>query len=282
VSRQEKTWLVTGCSSGLGRAIAEEVLASGKRVVVTARSIDSARAIASQYPDRALALAVDVTDAAAVETAVSTGDAWSGGIDVLVNNAAYGLYGAVEEVSDDEMLRLFQTNVFGVARLTRAVLPGMRGRRQGTIVNIGSIAGIVGTPGNGFYAASKFALEGLSEALQAEVGPLGIRVILLEPSGIRTNFHNTSYARAKRVMDDYEKTAGGQIATFLGLNGRQAGDPHRIARLLMQLVDSDEPPFRLLVGAAAVDRARPKMAAMLDGINAWESVSRSTDFDRDS
>jgi NAD(P)-dependent dehydrogenase (short-subunit alcohol dehydrogenase family) len=270
---------VTGCSSGLGRAIAEEVLASGNRVVVTARSIDSARAIALQFPDRALALAVDVTDPAAVEAAVSTADAWSGGIDVLVNNAAYGLYGAVEEVSDDEMLRLFQTNVFGVARLTRAVLPGMRDRRQGTIVNIGSIAGIVGTPGNGFYAASKFALEGLSEALQTEVGPLGIRVILLEPSGIRTNFHNTSYARAERRIDDYEETAGRQIAAFLGLNGRQAGDPHRIAHLLMQLVDSDEPPFRLLVGAAAVDRARPKLAAMLEGINAWERVSRSTDFD---
>ena len=280
MSQERKTWFVTGCSSGLGRAVAEEALATGNRVVVTARSLEAARRVASAHPGDALALALDVTDPGAVEAAVAEAEAWCGGIDVLVNNAAYGLYGAVEEVSDEEILRLFQTNVIGVARVTRAVLPGMRSRRRGAVVNIGSIAGIVGTPGNGFYAASKFAIEGLSEALRAEVEPLGIRVILLEPSGIRTDFHDRSYRRAARRIEDYEPTAGRQIAAFLSVSGRQAGDPARIARLLQELVDAQEPPFRLLVGASAVERAKPKLQAMLEGIDAWETVSRSTDFDR--
>lgn len=279
MASREKVWLVTGSSSGLGRAIAEEVLASGDRVVVTARSRESAEQVAATAPERALPLALDVTDRASVSAAVSAAEEWSGRIDVLVNNAAYGLYGAVEEVSDEEMLALFQTNLFGVARVLRAVLPGMRRNRSGAIVNIGSIAGLVGTSGNGFYAASKFALEGLSEALQAELQPLGIRVILLEPSGIRTDFHGRSYRRAECRISDYEETAGRQIAAFLSLNGRQAGDPRRIARLLIKLINSPEPPFRLLAGAAAVDRSRPKLKAMLENIDAWESVSRSTDFD---
>jgi NAD(P)-dependent dehydrogenase (short-subunit alcohol dehydrogenase family) len=280
VERRQKKWLVTGCSSGLGRAIAEEVLASGDRVIVTARSQEVAAGVASRNPENALALALDVTEPDSVAAAVSAAEAWAGGIDVLVNNAAYGLYGAVEEVADDEILRLFETNVFGVARVVRAVLPGMRRRGSGAIVNIGSIAGLVGTAGNGFYAASKFAIEGLSEALRVELEPLGIRVLLLEPSGIRTDFHSRSYQRAARKIEDYEQTAGRQIASFLQLAGRQAGDPHRIARLLHGIVEAKDAPFRLLVGASAVERAKPKLKAMLDGIEASEAVSRSTDFDR--
>jgi NAD(P)-dependent dehydrogenase (short-subunit alcohol dehydrogenase family) len=276
---KNKTWFITGCSSGLGRAIAERALAAGCRVVVTARSQDDAKGVAAACPERSLALSLDVTDPHSVEAAVAQAQAWSGGLDVLVNNAAYGLYGAVEEVADAEIRRLFETNLFGVGRMVRAVLPLLRARGSGTIVNVGSIAGIVGGPGNGYYAASKFALEGLSEALHAELKPLGIRVILLEPSGIRTDFHNRSYRRAEKRIADYEGTAGRQIASFLKLDGRQAGDPRRIADLLIRLVRSDDPPLRLLVGASAVERSRPKLKAMLEQIDKWEAVSRSTDFD---
>jgi NAD(P)-dependent dehydrogenase (short-subunit alcohol dehydrogenase family) len=279
MSDRQRTWLVTGCSSGLGRAIAEECLAAGDRVVVTARDREAAERVAAAHPANALALALDVADPASVADAVATAERWSGGVDVLVNNAAYGLYGAVEEVNDDEIRRLFETNLFGVARMLREVLPGMRCRHAGTIVNIGSIAGLVGTAGNGFYAASKFAIEGLSEALRLEVEPLGIRVLLLEPSGIRTDFHGRSYRRAAREIAEYRPTAGGQIDVFLSLAGRQAGDPRRIARLLREMVGSPVSPFRVLIGAGAVDRARPKLLAMLNGIEAWEAVSRSTDFE---
>ena len=272
-----RTWLVTGCSSGLGRAIAEAALAAGDRVAVTARTLSDAEALAAPHGDRALALALDVTDPASVAAAAGAAEAW-GPLDVVVNNAAYGLYGAVEEVSDAEMARLFETNVFGVARLARAVLPAMRARKRGMLVNVGSISGVVGGAGNGFYSATKFALEALSEALHAELAPLGIRVLLLEPSGIRTDFHGRSHRRAQARIADYEQTAGRRIENFLALDGRQAGDPRRIADTVLQLVRSDNPPFRLLMGAAAVDRLRHKLRGMLDQADAWEAVSRSTDF----
>ena len=274
-----KTWLITGCSSGLGRAVAAEALEAGDRVVATARDSSTLADLREAEPERALTLALDVTDTASVTEAVAEAEGWSGGIDVVVCNAAYGLYGAVEEVSEEEAMRVFQTNVFGVVRVVQAALPSMRRRGSGTIVNIGSIAGLVGGPGNGFYAATKFALEGLSEAMRAELEPLGLRVLLLEPSGIRTDFHSRSYRRAERQIEAYEATAGKQIATFLGRAGRQAGDPKRIARLMRKLVEAKEAPFRILVGNDAVDRARPKIGAMLDGIAEWEETSRSTDFD---
>jgi NAD(P)-dependent dehydrogenase (short-subunit alcohol dehydrogenase family) len=273
-----KTWLVTGCSSGLGRAIVEEVLADGQKAVVTARDLDRARQIATCGGDRALPLALDVTDPRSIDAACMAAAHWNQ-VDVLVNNAAYGLYGAVEEADDDEIVRLFETNFLGTLRMIRTVLPGMRARGSGTIINIGSIAGLIGRAGTGLYAATKFALEGLSEALEAELKPLGIRVILLEPSGIRTDFQGRSHRRTRRRIDVYAETAGRQIDSNLGFDKRQAGDPHRIARMLIRLVETNETPFRLLAGASAVDRARAKLTHMQQQIDRWETLSRSTDFD---
>lgn len=275
-----RTWLISGCSTGLGRSLAETVLADGDRAVVTARNLDGAEAVAAGVSERALPLALDVTDPDSVRAAVAQAQAWNdGAIDVLVNNAGYGFYGAAEEAADDEIRRVLETNFFGAVRLTREVLPGMRRRRAGTIVNVGSIAGLVGGPGNGFYAASKFALEGYSEALHSELAPLGIRVILMEPSGIRTDFHGRSYRRAASVIEDYRQTAGRQIAVLTGQDGRQAGDPERIAREVRTLVHSENPPLRIQFGAGAVDRARAKFNTMLEEMDRWESLSRSTDFD---
>jgi NAD(P)-dependent dehydrogenase (short-subunit alcohol dehydrogenase family) len=275
-----RTWLVTGCSSGLGRATAEEVLLAGDKVVVTARRRETVEDIASGHPGRALALALDVTDPASIDTAIKAAEEWSGGIDVLVNNAAYGLYCAVEEADDDEILALFDTNVFGLVRVVRAVLPGMRSRNAGTIFNVGSVAGVVGGPGNGFYAASKFALEALSEALHAELAPQGVRVVLLEPSGIRSDFHGRSYKRAKRTIAAYSATAGKQIETYLSLDGRQPGDPHRMARVMIELARSEQPPLRIALGASSVDRIRTKLKSMLVGLDQLAEVSRSVDFDK--
>jgi NAD(P)-dependent dehydrogenase (short-subunit alcohol dehydrogenase family) len=274
-----RTWLVTGCSSGLGRAIAQECLEAGDRVVVTARRRAAIEPLAAGFPTLALPLELDVTEQASVDAAVAAAREWAGEIDVLVNNAAYGLYGAVEEVSDDEIRAVFETNLLGVARLLRAVLPHMRVRRSGTVVNIGSVAGIVGGPGNGFYAASKFGIEALSEAMHAELRPLGVRAILVDPSGIRTDFHGRSYKRARRVIADYEETAGKGIAANIGLDGRQAGDPRRIARTIRTLVSSEDPPLRMLVGASCVDRVRAKLTGMLEQLARWEKVSRAVDFD---
>lgn len=276
-----KTWLITGCSSGLGHAIALEALAKGDRVAAGTRRPQAAEAFSPDHPDRVLPLVLDVADPASVQAAICAVKDWVGHVDVLVNNAGYGLYGAVEEVSDEEARSLFETNVFGVARLARGVLPGMRARGAGTIVNIGSVAGIVGGPGNSFYAASKFAIEAISEALNAELGPLGIRTILIDPSGIRSDFHGRSYRRAQIVIDDYEATAGKQIASNLGFNGKQAGDPRRIARTIARVVEMDAPPFRLLVGSMCIERVRTKLTAMLEDIERWKEVSRSVDFVND-
>lgn len=275
-----RTWLVTGCSSGLGRAIAEEVLLAGDKVVVTARRRETVEDIAAEHPGRALALSLDVTDQASIDKAAEAAQEWSGGIDVLVNNAAYGLYCAVEEADDGEILSLFDTNVFGLVRVIRAVLPGMRSRETGTIINVGSVAGVVGGPGNGFYAASKFALEALSEALRAELAPHGVRVILLEPSGIRSDFHGRSYKRAKRGIEAYATTAGRQIDAYLSLDGRQPGDPHRMARVMIELAGSDQPPLRVALGASSVDRIRTKLKSMLISLEEQEELSRSVDFDK--
>jgi len=273
-----QTWLVTGCSSGLGRAIAEAALSAGARVAATARRVESVAELAQQGSGRCLPVALDVADPASVKAAVLAAEGWAGGIDVLVNNAGFGLYGAVEEVEDEEIRDVFETNILGVARMVRAVLPGMRQRGRGTIVNIGSVAGLVGGPGNAFYAASKFAVEAISEAMHAELRPLGIRTILIEPSGIRTDFHGRSYKRAARRIADYEQTAGKQIAFNLSLNGRQAGDPRRMAATILRLVASENPPFRLLLGASCVERVRAKLTGMLDDIERWEEVSGAVDF----
>ncbi|MFE5331114.1 oxidoreductase [Embleya sp. NPDC056575] len=271
-------WFVTGCSSGLGRAIALHALERGDRVVLTARDPGAVAEAVGGYGDRALVLPLDVTDAEAIAAAVAAAETTFGRIDVLVNNAGYGYLAAVEEGEDDEIRRLFDTNVLGVAAVTRAVLPGMRARRSGHVVTIGSIGGLVAFGATGYYHATKFALEGLCESLAAEVAPLGIRVTIVEPAAFRTNWSGPSMRESAVRIADYADTAGARRAATRATYGRQPGDPDRAAAAIAAVVDAPEPPLRLLLGEAAVHIADARLDALRDGFAAWRQVSLGADF----
>ena len=245
----QRTWLITGASDGFGRAIVDQVLQRGGRVVATARDISGLAALAHYGPDRLLALSLDVTRAADIDQAVARTAAW-GGIDVLVNNAGYGFLGGVEECSDGEVRRQFEVNFFGVAAMMRAFLPGMRARKSGTIINFSSVAGATAGPGGGYYSASKFAVEGLSEALALEGKPLGIRVLVVEPGLFRTSFFGRSMARPANPIADYA-LAHSVHAYAEASDGKQPGDPVRAAAIIVDTVDQPELPRRLLVGKEA-------------------------------
>ncbi|HUP91240.1 MAG TPA: oxidoreductase [Solimonas sp.] len=277
-TQAERVWLITGCSKGLGRTLAAEVLARGDRVVATARNASSLAALAAEAPARVLALALDVTDQARVGEVVQQATERFGRIDVLVNNAGYGLAGAVEEVSDAEARAQMETNFFGALACTRAVLPGMRARKSGHILQISSIAGFAATPGLGIYNASKFALEGFSEALAQEVAPLGIRVTIVEPGPFRTDWAGPSLIAARTELPDYAATAGRTRGYLRQVSGQQAGDPQRAARAMIQVVESAEPPLRLPLGAIALGRVRGKLAAVATEVEAWQAVGLGADF----
>lgn len=271
-------WFITGCSKGLGRALAEAVLEHGHRVVASARDVASLDVL---HGDSAhlLRLALDVTDPAAVQAAVAAAHAHFGRIDVLVNNAGYGLAGAVEEVSDEEARAQLETNVFGTLHMVRAVLPAMRAQKSGHILQISSIAGFVGTPGLGIYNASKFALEGYSEALAIELAPLGIHVTLIEPGPFRTDWAGPSLLTPATAIAAYADTAHKTIAMLNGYSGAQPGDPRKAALAMLAVVGSPEPPLRLPLGALAVARVRQKLAATSDELDAWEQVGLATSFE---
>jgi short-subunit dehydrogenase len=272
------TWLVTGCSKGLGLALAKAVLARGDRLVATARKLDSLKELTQSAPDRVLALALDVNDeAAAVEVVAKAVEAF-GAIDVLVNNAGYGLAGAIEEITDAEARAQIETNVFGALNLTRAVLPGMRSRRRGHLLQISSAAGFVATPGLGLYNASKFALEGFSEALAQEVSAFGIHVTIVEPGPFRTDWAGPSLVTPARQIDAYADTAHKTIATLNGYSGQQPGDPDKAAQAMIAVVDSKNPPLRLPLGEMALGRIRNKLKSVAAELDAWESVSLATSF----
>lgn len=277
-SASTPVWFVTGCSSGLGRAIALHALERGDRVVLTARDPGAVAEAVGGYGDRALVLPLDVTDADAIAVAVAAAETTFGRIDVLVNNAGYGYLAAVEEGEDDEIRRLFDTNVLGVAAVTRAVLPGMRARRSGHVVTIGSIGGLVAFGATGYYHATKFALEGLCESLAAEVAPLGIRVTIVEPAAFRTNWSGPSMRESAVRIADYADTAGARRAATRATYGRQPGDPDRAAAAIAAVVDAPEPPLRLLLGEAAVHIADARLDALRDGFAAWRQVSLGADF----
>jgi NAD(P)-dependent dehydrogenase (short-subunit alcohol dehydrogenase family) len=272
------TWLITGSSSGLGRELARVVLDAGHNAVVTARNADSVRDLAEAYPDRALAVALDVTDPAQVTAAVGEGEGRFGGIDVLVNNAGYGYRAAVEEGDEADVAALFATNVFGPVALIKAVLPGMRARRSGAIVNISSIGARICPPGSGYYAASKAALEGLSGSLRKELAPLGIRVVVVEPGGFRTDFAGRSLQQSATVIDDYAETAGKRRKENDTAHGTQPGDPVRAARAILTAVEADQPPALLMLGTDALTSVRAVIDAQLAELTAWEKTSLSTDF----
>jgi len=277
-SGKGRTWFITGASTGFGRLLAEEVLKSGGRVVATARKMDKVADLEMKYPETAKALALDVTDPAQVDSVVKQAFAKFGQVDVLVNNAGYGVAGAIEEVSEAEFMPMFETNVFGLLRVTRAFLPHLRKQRSGHIINLSSIGGLVASPGIGFYNATKFAVEGLSEALAAELAPLGIHVTIVEPGPFRTDFLGRSGVVAKDRIADYDGTAGNMRTYFAENNGKQRGDPLRAVHAMMQVVESPNPPLRLLLGASALQRLRTKTSAWEKEVAAWEKVTVGADF----
>jgi NAD(P)-dependent dehydrogenase (short-subunit alcohol dehydrogenase family) len=278
ISETGKVWFITGASTGFGRLLAEEVLKAGGKVVATARKLDKVADLESHYPQTALALALDVTDAGQVDSAATQAIAKFGRVDVLVNNAGYGVAGAIEEVSEAEFMPMFETNVFGLLRVTRAFLPQFRKQRSGHILNLSSIGGVVAGPGIGFYNATKFAVEGISESLAAELAPLGVHVTIIEPGPFRTDFLGRSGVLAKTRIADYDNTAGNMRKYFAENDGKQKGDPLRAVQAMIQVVESPNPPLRLLLGVSALQRLRGKLSNWEKEIAAWEQVTVGADF----
>lgn len=272
------TWLITGGSTGLGRALTEAVIAAGHNAVVTARDARKIADLAEGNTDRVLPLALDVTDPGQVTSTVSQAEAKFGGIDVLVNNAGYGYRAAVEEGDDADVRTLFETHFFGPVAMIKAVLPGMRARRSGAIVNISTIGVQIMPMGSGYYAASKAALEGMSGALHAEVKPLGISVTVVEPGAFRTDFAGRSLTQSSTVIDDYADTAGTRRKEHDTAHGTQPGDPAKAAKAIISAVESDEPPAFLLLGTDGLNTYRRLAAARLDTITTWEHLTTSTDI----
>ena len=278
MTQSGKIFLITGVTSGLGRAFAEGALAAGHRVVGTARSRAAAADFEAVAPGRAHAVLLDVTDFDAIPAAVAQAERDVGPIDVLVNNAGYGHEGVLEESPLADLQRQFDANVYGAVAMIKAVLPGMRARRSGHIVNVTSMGGFITMPGITYYCGSKFALEGISEALAKEVKALGVRVTALAPGQFRTDWAGRSMVRTPRSLPDYDGVMDPIRAARQAKSGNQPGDPARAAQALLRLVAAEDPPVRLYLGADALTLVRDKLEAMTAEIAAWEDVSRSTDF----
>ena len=272
-----RTWLITGCSTGLGRAFAEEALRRGHDVVVTARDVATVQDLADAHPGAALALALDVTSDEQVAAAVAAAEERFGGVDVLVNNAGYGYRAAVEEGEDGAVRQLFDTHVFGSVRTIKAVLPGMRQRRAGTIVNLSSIGARICPEGSGYYSAVKAAIEALTLSLRKEVAPLGITAMTVEPGGFRTDFAGRSLTQAETPIADYADTAGKRRKEHGTGHGTQPGDPARAATALIDVVESGKAPYLLVLGTDASTGIRTALDALRADLDAWEDISRSTD-----
>jgi len=273
------TWLITGCSSGLGRALAEAVIGAGHNAVVTARNVTSVADLSDTSPEGVLAVALDVTKPEQVASAVQQAEQRFGGVDVLVNNAGYGYRSAVEEGDDADIRALFETHFFGTVAMIKAVLPGMRGRRSGAVVNISSIGAQLAAVGSGYYAAAKAAIEGLSGALRGELAPLGISVTVVEPGAFRTDFAGRSLAESATVIDDYAATAGQRRKEHDTMHGNQPGDPAKAGAAIMAAVESAEPPAFLLLGTDALALYRYVADGRAKEIANWQRLTTSTDFD---
>ncbi|GCB44526.1 oxidoreductase [Streptomyces sp. NL15-2K] len=274
-------WFITGCSTGLGRALADAVLDRGWRAVVTARDPKAVADIVARHENRALGFALDVTDAQQIDNAVEAAKESFGHIDVLANNAGHGYLAALEEGEDDEVRALFDTNVFGLVDVTRRVLPGMRARRRGHVVNVSSLGGLTAFGATGYYHATKFAVEGLSESLAAEVSPLGINVTIVEPGAFRTNWSGPSMRQSATRIDDYADTAGARRKSTLDTYGHQPGDPERAATAIIEAVQCENPPLRLLLGKVALDVALARLDALKTNFTAWRDVTLSADYPDD-
>jgi len=274
----DSVWLVTGASSGFGAEFVTQALAAGHRVVATARDPATLADVARAHGDRVLVRALDVTNGDQSARVVAEAERHFGSLDVLVNNAGYGYFGAIEEGEEEAIRRVFEVNVFALARLTRLVLPGMRARRRGTIVNLSSIGGLSANPGAGYYAATKFAVEALSESLAAEVAPFGIGVLIVEPGLFRTDFMGRSVSIAP-ANPAYAGTPAATNRDFLlSVDGKQPGDPAAAIRRVLETLDLEKPPLRLLLGRSAIDRALSRIDAVRENIVAWRCVSESAEF----
>ena len=272
-------WFVTGASRGLGAQIVREALSRGHQVIATARDAASVLKAYPEAPDTLLALTADVTSQDQLNTAVEAGVAAFGRIDVVVNNAGYGLVGAIEEVSDKAARELFDVNVFGALNTLRAALPVLRAQRSGHVLNISSVGGFATAPAVGLYGASKFALEAISEALHGELAPLGVRVTIVEPGGFRTDFLNGSSLQVEPVsIADYAAGAGPVREAMATNDGRQAGDPVKAARAMVDITEVPSPPLRLQLGADAVARIEAKLELVQRELGQWRHVALSTDI----
>lgn len=276
-----KVWFITGCSTGFGRELAKQVLQQGYRAAVTSRNADDVKDIVAQYPDTAIAIQLDVTKPAEIRSAVKEAYAAFKQIDVLVNNAGIGYFGAIEESEDEEVRRMFEINFFGLANVTKEVLPIMRKQRSGHIVNISSIGGLVAFPAVGFYNASKFAVTGYSEALAKETAHLGIKVTVVAPSGFRTDWAGRSANNSKIVIDDYAPSAHTNKNTIRNNSGKQPGDPVRAVKAIIKAVESENPPLRLLLGAGALKGGRNKLAELQKDFDAWEETTLGADHPKE-
>jgi NAD(P)-dependent dehydrogenase (short-subunit alcohol dehydrogenase family) len=270
-------WLITGCSTGFGREIARAALADGHSVVVTARRADAVADLVDGHGDRGLAVALDVTDAGQIAAAVAAAEQSFGGLDVLVNNAGHGYLSAVEEGEDAEVRKLFEVNYFGPVNMIKAVLPGMRARGSGHIVNISSMTGLVANPPNAYYSSTKFALEAVTEALATEVRPLGIKVTAIEPGAFRTDWATRSMKESARPVADYAEVAARkdlikQFADHL------PGDPRKVAEAVLIVTKLDDPPLRLLLGRDVLKAMRDKITAMTASMDEWASVTKDVNF----
>ncbi|MEQ5842477.1 oxidoreductase [Paraburkholderia acidicola] len=278
MNRNNPVWLITGCSTGFGRELARLVLARGWRAVVTARDESKVQDIVRGYEDQALVLPLDVTKRDQIDHAVAQTIARFGRIDALVNNAGYGYLAAIEEGEDDAVRDMFEANVFGLVDMTKAVLPTMRAQKSGIIVNVSSIGGLTSFAATGYYHGTKYAVEGISESLAQEVKPLGIDVLIVEPSAFRTNWAGPSIKQSATQITDYSATAGERRKQTEARSGNQPGDPVRAAQAIIDAALSDTPPLRLLLGKMALELARKKLDLLRHDFDTWEATTVGADF----
>lgn len=270
-------WLITGCSTGFGLELAKQAIAQGDRVIVTARDKARLASLVAGHESTTLALDLDVTSAEQIEASVQAAMERFGQIDILVNNAGYGYMATVEEGEEDEIRRMFDANVFGLFALSRAILPIMRRQHRGHIINITSVAGFVGFPASGYYAASKHAVEGWSDSLAAEVGPLGIQVTCIEPGPSRTDWAGRSMTQTPNRIAEYAQTVGSRLASLKEQSGKQPGDPVRIVGAIIKIALSERAPRHFVMGAIGVDAVTKKLRTSLAEVEAWREPGVSTD-----
>jgi len=274
-----KVWLITGSSTGFGRVLAEVLLEKGERVVATARNLESLADLQKQYPDSLKALTLDVTNFAQIDEVIKSSNDWANRIDVLVNNAGFGLVGAIEECSMDEIRHQFETNLFGAIAMIQAVLPTMRAQKSGHILNISSVVGLTSYMGTGFYSATKHALEAINESLGKEMETFGIKSIAINPGPFRTDFAGRSLRLSAKTIDAYDGPVHDRRTGIQEMDGTQVGDPYKAALAMIAVVEAENPPQNLPLGKMAYDVFHDKAKKLVEDTETWKDTSLGADFD---